>query len=112
MVEFWQKSKNFREEKAMGLFDRSEEKKEKVYQEGLEAYKAEKYNAALQALKGAVEYGHAQSQRLLGFMYSFGHSIVKDGIEALRRLQYWLQKAAQNDDKAVAAKAREAPRQL
>ncbi len=53
----------------MGLFDWSEEKKEKVYQEGLEAYKAEKYNAALQALKGAVEYGHAQSQRLLAWIY-------------------------------------------
>lgn len=50
----------------------------------------------------------SHSACLLGFMYSFGHSIVKDGIEALRRLQYWLQKAAQNDDKAVAAKAREA----
>ncbi len=53
----------------MGLFDWSEEKVEKVYQEGLEAYKAEKYNTALQALKGAVEYGHAQSQRLLAWIY-------------------------------------------
>lgn len=67
-----QKSKNFREERAMGLFDWSEEKVEKVYQEGAAAFEAENYAAALKLLTKAAERGHAGAQFHLGRMHDEG----------------------------------------
>lgn len=75
----------------MGLFDWSEEKKERVYQEGMAAYNAENYAAALGPLTKAHGEGTARN---------------------LAKACCWLQKAAQSDDKEAAAQARDILREL
>lgn len=75
----------------MGLFDWSEEKVEKVYQEGAAAFEAENYAAALKLLTKAAERGHAGAQFHLGRMYSVGMGAAKDKAEALR----WYEKSAE-----------------
>ncbi len=75
----------------MGLFDWSEEKVEKVYQEGAAAFEAENYAAALKLLTKAAERGHLRAQNLLGRMYDEGRGIPADKAEALR----WYLKAAE-----------------
>lgn len=75
----------------MGLFDWSEEKVEKVYQEGTAAFEAENYAAALKLLTKAAERGHAGAQFHLGRMYSAGMGAAQDKAEALR----WYEKSAE-----------------
>ena len=75
----------------MGLFDWSEEKVEKVYQEGTAAFEAKNYAAALKLLTKAAERGHAGAQFHLGRMYSAGMGAAQDKAEALR----WYEKSAE-----------------
>ncbi|MFD2205792.1 tetratricopeptide repeat protein [Kiloniella antarctica] len=54
------------------------------YQKSLGAIKRKDYEVALEYLIPLVEQGHADSQVLLGAMYSVGNGVAKDDQEALR----------------------------
>jgi TPR repeat protein len=59
-------------------------------QGGLDAYHAENFSAAAQALGPLAEAGDADAQYRLGMMYDFGQGVQKDPAESAR----WLRLAA------------------
>ena len=63
---------------------------------------------ALYWYEKAAEQGNAWAQFGSGLLYALGEGTAKNASKA----RYWLQKAAQSDDKEVVVKAREILRQL
>jgi hypothetical protein len=63
---------------------------------------------ALYWFEKAAEQGVAWAQLGSGAMYYLGEGTAKN----VSKARYWLQKAAQSDDKEVVVKAREILRQL
>ncbi len=61
------------------------------YQEGRQAYKAEKYGQAMQILKPLAESSHAVSQYYVGRMHEKGLGVPKDETKALE----WYKLAAE-----------------
>lgn len=61
------------------------------YQEGRQAYKADKYGQAMQILKPLAKSGHAASQYYVGRMHEKGLGVPKDETKALE----WYRPAAE-----------------
>ncbi len=60
------------------------------FDEGLTAYKAGKYKAALKEFLPLAKNGHASAQSNLGLMYDNGNGVAQDYSQAV----YWYRKAA------------------
>ncbi len=67
------------------------------FDEGMAAYKAGDYAAALPELRAAAEGGHARAQYALGSMYNEGKGVTQDSALAA---DWWRKAAAQNHAQA------------
>jgi TPR repeat protein len=67
------------------------------YDEGMAAYKAGDYAAALPELRAAADGGHARAQYALGSMYNEGKGVAPDAAQAA---EWWNMAAEQNHAQA------------
>ncbi|MCD8341623.1 MAG: sel1 repeat family protein, partial [Clostridiales bacterium] len=75
----------------MGLFSKKEKSSDELFQEGLDAYNAQKYKKALDCWMKAAEKGDVTAANNIGVLYANGLGVAKDEAKA----SSWFEKAAQ-----------------
>jgi hypothetical protein len=61
------------------------------FDEGMVAYKVDKFDIALKEWRLVADQGHVLAQHILGFMYDNGQGVAKDAAQAAQ----WYRKAAE-----------------